>query len=146
MYNSKTQLCRKTALGPSFVDDIHFLSLLNDGNESKYLCFASHERVVGVTKLPLDGNPHKSMGLIAHPKKISNIVASSDGLFLFTAGGKDNTVYMWSINTNVLESQILSAGEGISPFLHLLDDSGLGEKGPAYRELEDYFYYAQLKR
>jgi len=28
---------------------------------------------VGIIKLPLDGNPNKTMGLIAHPEKVVDI-------------------------------------------------------------------------
>ena len=34
-----------------------------------HLVYATAERVVGIVKLPLDGNPHKAMGLIAHPAR-----------------------------------------------------------------------------
>lgn len=34
---------------------------------SKYYAYATSHKVVGLGKFPLDGNPHKAMGLIAHP-------------------------------------------------------------------------------
>ncbi|KAJ3038816.1 Cilia- and flagella-associated protein 251 [Rhizophlyctis rosea] len=33
----------------------------------------------------------------------------------------------------------------MEPFLNLLDPTGAAEKGSIYREMEDYFYYAQLR-
>ena len=139
-------MCRKTVLGPTFTDDIHEIKLIPSFGENSYLAFSSSERVVGVLKLPLDGNPYRSMGLLAHPGSISNIAPTCNGTFLLSAGGTDSTVHMWLLNPAAIESQMKFAGDGLQPFLNILDDSGQGDKGPAYRELEDYFYYAQLKR
>jgi cilia- and flagella-associated protein 251 len=43
----------------------------NVSRPSAYVAYSTTERVVGLMKLPLDGDPGKSMGLIAHPGKIS---------------------------------------------------------------------------
>jgi hypothetical protein len=87
------------------------------------------------------------MGLIAHPQQVSHVVPANTGAHLLTAGGPDGTVYMWTINYSILETQIQSsAAVAENPFLNLLDSTGLGANGPAYSELEDYFYYAQLRR
>ena len=42
--------------------------------------------MIGLIKLPLEGNPNHTMGLIAHPGKISDITATSDGKLLITSG------------------------------------------------------------
>ena len=34
------------------------------------LAYATADRVVGLCLLPLDGNPKRSMGLVAHPNKV----------------------------------------------------------------------------
>ena len=52
---------------------------------------------------------------------------------------------MWTINYTLIDKEIKEKSQGIDPFINMLDNSGLGENGPAYRELEDYFYYAQLR-
>lgn len=163
LYNPTTRACRKTVLGPSYADDIKEISSIPGLSGGDYLAFSSSQRVrrllihvkqnlifeqvVGVVKLPLDGNPYKSMGLIAHPGQVSHVVPTSNGVQLLTAGGPDGTVYMWTINYSILETQIQSSAAAVAnPFLNLLDSTGLGENGPAYTELEDYFYYAQLRR
>ena len=46
---------------------------------SKYVVYSTAEKVVGLMKLPLDGNPSKAMGLIAHPTAISSVSVSRDG-------------------------------------------------------------------
>jgi|TARA_B110000285_G_scaffold229766_1_gene295160 hypothetical protein len=53
--------------------------------------------------MPLDGNPNKTMGLIAHPNEIADFACSADGRYLFTCGGDDLSVKMWSIDVNPIE-------------------------------------------
>lgn len=59
-------------------------------------------QVVGLIKLPLDGNPRKAMGLLAHPMEISCAAVSFDGRYLFTAGGRDCCVNQWVISGDAL--------------------------------------------
>jgi len=61
---------------------------------------------VGLIKLPLEGNPNSTMGLIAHPGEISDISTSSDGKYLMSAGGNDFSVNIWEISTESLERLI----------------------------------------
>ena len=42
-----------------------------------------------------------------------------------------------------LEAQARLGGEGLIPFYGLLDG---GRDGDLFKELEDYFYYAQIRR
>ena len=63
-----------------------------------------------------------------------------------TAGASDAVVQIWAIQAKTLEAQIGLGGEGNIPFLRMLDASGLGVESPFYKEMEDYFYYAQLRR
>ena len=102
--------------------------------------------MVSLIQLPLDGNPHRSIGIIAHPCAISSIIPTSNGTFVLTAGSTDSTVFMWTINYTAIEKEMVDKEQGLEVFINMLDGSGLGENGPAYRELEDYFYYAQLRR
>ncbi len=45
-----------------------------------------------------------------------------------------------------LEALYALGGDSLEPFLNLADESGLGVDGPFYKEMEDYFFYAQLRR
>ena len=54
-------------------------------------------------KLPLDGNPNKTMGLIAHPDNVVDIGVTRDGKYLFTTGGADLAVNMWSIDVSPID-------------------------------------------
>ncbi|KAI9338380.1 WD40-repeat-containing domain protein [Zopfochytrium polystomum] len=147
-HNARTQLCRKTVLGPTFGGGpLTELAVMPDveGDVSRMVAYATKERVVGLTRLPLDGNPHRSTGVIAHPCSISKIVFVHDGSHLLTAGIEDSVVNFWTIHANALDAQIGLGGKDLEPFLSILDESGLGTDGPFYREMEDYFYYAQLR-
>ncbi|KAI8838713.1 WD40-repeat-containing domain protein [Chytriomyces cf. hyalinus JEL632] len=175
LHNANTQLCRKTALGPTFGGNLRALCVVPDASVEasdaaaapidteepihgsntlsaqpvaqtfNYVAYSTFEKVVGLTKLPFDGNPHKFMGLIAHPCRVSNIVPTCDGLYLLTSGMHDAAVHMWSINPAALEAQIALGGKDLEPFLDMLDETGAGESSPFYKEMEDYFYYAQLR-
>ncbi|KAJ3299999.1 Cilia- and flagella-associated protein 251, partial [Blyttiomyces sp. JEL0837] len=146
LHNAATSLCRKTILGPTFGGLINHLIVVPEADGvPRLVAFATKDRVVGLTKIPLDGNPHRHMGLIAHPCTISKIATSFDGSYLLTAGKEDGIIHMWAIHPEALEAQIALGGANLEPFLNMLDDSGKGAEGPFYREMEDYFYYAQLR-
>lgn len=68
-----------------------------EGNKKRYLAYINKDKI-GLHILPLDGNPHNSMALVAHPSGVSNMAHSFDGKYLFTTGGTDTTVHMWHIN------------------------------------------------
>jgi len=110
---------------------------------SEYLVYSTFEKVVGLIKLPLDGNPTKSMALIAHPGEVSNVVSSFDGKYVLTAGGSDRSIHLWSVSTAALDASITLGGSGISPYLTLIEG---GVSGEFFQELLDYFYYAQLRQ
>jgi WD40 repeat protein len=118
-----------------------------------FVAYATAEKVVGLAKMPFDGNPAKTMGLIAHPGEVTAIAIAGDAGLLATAGGADQTVNLWSINTAVVDaaeaaSLVGSGKEGgqsgpsVAPFVSMLEG---GEGGEAHEELIDYFYFAQLR-
>jgi WD40 repeat protein len=69
----------------------------NSEFEDQYLAYQCEEKIVGIIKLPVDGNPDKTMGLIAHPGTIASIACSGDGKRFFTCGGDDQTINIWEI-------------------------------------------------
>lgn len=143
LYNSTTKMCRRTLLGPTYGTPLRRLIALPPCNDrtNRYLAYITLDKV-GLQCLPLDGNPHKTMALIAHPEGVSNLVCSYDGKYLFTAGGEDCSVLMWEINLDALEAAAALGGEGLVPFYGLLEG---GRDGELFAELEDYFYYAQIR-
>ena len=81
----------------------------NQYGPSSYVVYSTAEKVIGIIKLPLDGNPNKAMGLIGHPTSISSIAVSGDGRFVFTAGGTDRCVNIWNVDTGATFTGKLSA-------------------------------------
>lgn len=92
-----------------------------EGNQDKFLIYSTAQKVIGLIKLPLDGNPTKTMGLIAHPDNVVDICATIDGRYLFTTGGADLAINMWEIDVNPIDDAIAMGGEGIEPFINLIE-------------------------
>ncbi|KAL3856807.1 hypothetical protein ACJMK2_011524 [Sinanodonta woodiana] len=144
LYNSTTKMCRKTILGPTYGSPVQRISIVptkDPARDKRYMAYCTKDKV-GLHILPLDGNPHNAMALIAHPGGVAYMVTSYDGKYVFTAGGSDASVHMWEININALEAQAKLGGEDLIPFYGLLDG---GREGELFAELEDYFYYAQIR-
>lgn len=137
---------RKTLLAPTYGGAINKVFVLPERRgsvigPSQYLAYGTFSKVVGLVKLPLDGNPIKSMALIAHPGELSCVVSSFDGKYILTAGGSDRSVKLWAVNTHALEASIQLGGKGIDPYMSLIEG---GRSGEFYQDMLDYFYYAQL--
>ncbi|NXD69860.1 CF251 protein, partial [Eolophus roseicapillus] len=144
LYNTTTKLCRKTLLGPTYGSPLEKIQILPTTNtadpQKRYLAYITKDKV-GLQILPVDGNQHKSSAFICHPDGVSDLATSYDGRYIFTVGGKDCTLLKWEINLNALDAAVPLGGENMTPFYNLLDG---GREGEFFRELEDYFYYAQL--
>jgi WD40 repeat protein len=134
--------CR--SLGPTFGGPLTQLAALKQ-NDSHYLAYATSSKMIGLMKLPLDGNPNKVMGLVAHPGQVTALAVSNDGTRVFTAGGADRTVNAWTVNTQVIDVAEAQAGDTFKPFLGLLPQTDLPDHS-IYDEIVDYFYYLQLIR
>ncbi|XP_074966158.1 cilia- and flagella-associated protein 251 isoform X4 [Phalacrocorax aristotelis] len=145
LYNTTTKMCRKTLLGPTYGSPLEKIQILPTANsldpQKRYLAYITKDKV-GLQILPVDGNPHKSSAFICHPDGVSDLASSYDGRYVFTAGGHDCTVMKWEVNLNALDAAASLGGEDLIPFYNLLDG---GREGEFFRELEDYFYYAQLR-
>lgn len=141
------KVCRKTLLAPTYGGPINRLFVLpkREGTSiapSDFLVYSTFKKVVGLIKLPLDGNPNKAMALISHPGEISCVACSFDGKYLITAGGDDRSVNLWAVNTDALDATIALGGQGIDPYMGLIEG---GKNGEFYQDMLDYFYYAQLR-
>ncbi len=179
LWDTNEQLCRRTALGPVYAREVAKLKLIDYGENDQYLAYATESKVIGLIKLPFDGNPHKTMGLIAHSGKIADICVSKDGKYLFTCGGKvfgyrkgeeeskresskkegskklktsmveealtaiqdDYSVGMWNVDVTPIDQGVQMGGEGVEPFLSLVEGR---TEGQTYKDIIDYFYYAQI--
>ncbi|OBS79111.1 hypothetical protein A6R68_18519 [Neotoma lepida] len=145
LFNSTTKMCRKTLLGPAYGSPIEYTQVLPVKNtfelQKRHLVFINKDKV-GLQILPVDGNPHKTCAIVCHPDGVSGMTLSYDGRYAFTAGGQDCSVVQWEINLSALEAAVSLGGEDLTPFYGLV--SG-GREGKFYRELEDYFYYSQIR-
>ena len=148
-WNADNKHCRRTSVGPTFGGPLNRLLNLHARDPatgevvpSEYLAYGTHEKVVGLVKMPLDGNPNKAMGLIAHPGAVTAIAATHDARFLVTAGGADLTVNLWAIDADAIDAAEAAGGGGVEPYTALLEG---GAGGELHEELIDYFYYAQLR-
>jgi WD40 repeat protein len=130
IWNVNSSSSRRTCLGPTYGGEIVKMKLLNlENNSDKFIIYSTKEKVIGLIKMPFDGNPNKTMGLIAHPKKIVDLAVSADGKYLFTCGGDDLAINMWSIDVTPIDQAIALGGEGIEPFVNLIEG---GREGKAF--------------
>lgn len=61
-----------TFLGPRYeypVNKMRFITKFYDEDELNYLLYAT-KNVIGLQKLPLDGNPYKHVAILGHPVKV----------------------------------------------------------------------------
>lgn len=151
LWNAETRACRQTVLSPTYGGPISHMAVLRNVNEDHYsvndsrpqfLVYRTTEKVIGVIMLPLDGNPHKTMGIIAHPGTVEELAAGNDGRHMLTAGGDDQTVILWEIDTIAMEQLAAAGGEGLTPFLNMLEG---GAEGKLYQDMCDFFAYAQIR-
>uniref|UniRef100_A0A8I3PRY5 Cilia- and flagella-associated protein 251 n=1 Tax=Canis lupus familiaris TaxID=9615 RepID=A0A8I3PRY5_CANLF len=145
LFNSITKMCRKTLLGPVFGSPIEQIQILPVKTtlelQKRYMVFINRDKV-GLQILPVDGNPHKTSAIVCHPSGVAGMALSYDGCYAFTAGGQDRSVVQWEVNVSALEAAVSLGGEDLTPFYGLVAG---GREGKFYRELEDYFYYSQLR-
>ncbi|GIL72955.1 hypothetical protein Vretimale_4604 [Volvox reticuliferus] len=141
VFNPDRPAVEATFLGPTFGGPIAQLVMFKSpASDSAFLAYRTAERVVGLIAWPLDGDPARTMGLIAHPGEVRAITISYDGRKLLTVGA-DGTLASWDINTTPLErfaASAASAGDE-ARWSEVLADPEL------LREMRDYFVYAQIK-
>ena len=101
---------------------------------------------MGLIRLPLDGQPNKWMGLIAHVGKINAMVCDSFSKRLLTAGQNDLNVNVWKINLNKLEKNPIFNQDNKEPLKMYPQMLEGGEKGAFYNDLKNFFYYSQIRR
>ncbi|KAH0786217.1 wd repeat-containing protein 66-like protein [Histomonas meleagridis] len=141
LWNGATMICSSTTLAPSFGGDlIHMIFV--DNSKQKSIIYSTDSCILGIVLYPLTGNPNESMGLIAHPLNIENILMSRDQSRVLVYSGVDNYIGIFTSNPENLEAAALLAARDGDPFIQMLEG---GEDGPLYQEIVDYFYSSQLR-
>ncbi|GAU90792.1 hypothetical protein RvY_03161-2 [Ramazzottius varieornatus] len=143
LWNVTTKLCRKTVNGPLQGSPVMGMTALplREGNSSRYLLWRNAD-CVGLMALPLDGNPYRYCSRRVHPLGITCMKPSPSGRFVFTAGGPEAIVNMWSLHPEILDASLEASKDSLIPFFDLLEG---GMDGELYKRLEQYFVYLQLK-
>ncbi|KAG6448660.1 cilia- and flagella-associated protein 251 isoform X2 [Manduca sexta] len=141
--NYSTTMTLSTVLGPRFEHPVRKMQLVTreeDGCELQYLVFAT-KNVIGLQKLPLDGNPWKHIGLLAHPAQVTEMSFRGDNGVMFTIGAKDSCVFQWAANYRSVESTTKQGGPDLDPYYCLIEN---GRPGWLFQEIRDLFYYVQI--
>nr|CAH8857556.1 unnamed protein product [Trichobilharzia regenti] len=145
LYNTATLMCRKTVSSyPQGITYTKVIPLISKSNASNYFMVCISKERLGLTMLPLDGDPLKSTNIIAHPsdgRGIGNSLALAidrNGEYAFTAGGPDTCVHMWRLKPSVLEEIVAKAGCMKERFYAFLSRDFLDE-------MKDYFYYSMIR-
>ena len=68
-------------------------------SDKSYMAFRAADRVVGLMSWPLDGDPAKSVGVIAHPGPVLTAALTHDGRKLLSAGVQDGVVNVWQVGS-----------------------------------------------
>lgn len=103
----------------------------------------SNKNIIGLHHLPIDGNPKKYLAMVGHPRKILQMKVSHCNRYLFTIGRDDPSVYIWKIQMPALIRQYISGGSSLKPYCNLIPD---GVSGQLFQEMQDLFFYMQIKR
>ncbi|KAJ8722981.1 hypothetical protein PYW07_004161 [Mythimna separata] len=141
--NYSTAMTLATVLGPRYEYPVCKMQLITDkqgADKNKYLVFACKE-VVGLQKMPLDGNPWKHCGMLAHPTKVLNMCFRDDLGILFTIGSKDTVLSQWEVQYKSVETTAQQGGIELDPYYCLVED---GRPGWLFQEIRDLFYYIQI--
>lgn len=141
--DSKTHVCKSTTLGPTADTPIQFMKVLplDEPNSRNAKVIYGTKKHIGLKILPSTGNPFDGIGMVAHPEKIICVSISHDNKYVFTAGKDDRCVLMWEANVDSVEVSSQMGGSGLDPFASLIEG---GLNSFLFKEIEDFFYYAQI--
>ncbi|XP_021207568.2 cilia- and flagella-associated protein 251 isoform X1 [Bombyx mori] len=141
--NYATTMTLSTILGPRYEHPVRRMLLTareEDNGKQQYLIFAT-KNVVGIQKMPIDGNPWKHAGLLGHPLEVTEMCFREDCGILFTIGDKDGCMSQWAINYRSVDTTTKQGGGDLDPYYCLIEN---GRPGWLFQEIRDLFYYIQI--
>eukprot|EP00703_Trepomonas_sp_PC1_P002290 JAP94316.1 Putative flagellar associated protein [Trepomonas sp. PC1] len=121
-------------------------------HKCQYIAFSTPEKVIGVMRTPLDGAPHRYVGIIASAGQILQIDVAfclqneSDGTtYLISSGCEDCCSFLWEIDYSALDltidTQVQQDFSNLDPFLSQIQG---GSSGDYYALIQQYFSYSQI--
>lgn len=101
---------------------------------------------LGVMDTPLDGNPHKYMAVLTHPRPICEISIVPNKQQIFTIGHLDNCGIQWESSLRSVEACVIMGGSGLAPFYHNLRRNWGGACQDVVKDIDLIFFFMNLKR
>ncbi|CAH0718741.1 unnamed protein product, partial [Brenthis ino] len=141
--NYATTMTLSTVLGPRYETPVWKMQLIKSTKDDvsiEYLLYST-KNVIGLQKMPLDGNPWKHVALLGHPIEVIDMCFREDSGTLFTIGAKDNCIYQWAANYRSVETTTKQGGGDLDPYYCLIEN---GRPGWLFHEIRDLFYYIQI--
>ncbi|XP_035436887.2 cilia- and flagella-associated protein 251 isoform X2 [Spodoptera frugiperda] len=141
--NYATTMTLATVLGPRYDHPVNRMQLISNtqGDETnQYLLFGCRE-IMGMQKMPLDGNPWKHVAMLGHPVKLLDMCFREDLEILFTIGARDTVFTQWIAHFKSVETTTTRGGPNLDPYYCLVES---GRPGWLFQEIRDLFYYIQI--
>lgn len=141
-------------LAPAYGGFLARIQPFGDDTVGWRLAYATADAVAGVATYPLDGDPDRAVGLIAHPGAINAeaTCVGHDGRAMFTVGGGDRSdagrvINCWTVDPEAylpggVEDAAALAAPARERFARLVEGGAEGETMTDARRL---FVYAQLR-
>lgn len=141
-------------LAPAYGGFLARIQPFGDDTVGWRLAYATADAVAGVATYPLDGDPDRAVGLIAHPGVINAeaTCVGHDGRTMFTVGGGDRSdagrvINCWTVDPEAylpggVEDAAALAAPARERFARLVEGGAEGETMTDARRL---FVYAQLR-
>lgn len=141
-------------LAPAYGGFLARIQPFGDDTVGWRLAYATADAVAGVATYPLDGDPDRAVGLIAHPGAINAeaTCVGHDGRTMFTVGGGDRSdagrvINCWTVDPEAylpggVEDAAALAAPARERFARLVEGGAEGETMTDARRL---FVYAQLR-
>ena len=142
----------RTVLGPTFGGPVTRIVPFNVGGGAcaPHAAYATARKVCGVAAMPLDGDPARAMGVVAHPAEVGAVCVARDDVAVFTVGSHASTnegsagrvINVWNVGKEAVDAQRVGSTAAERVAEQLLEG---GAEGEFYGEVKDYFLYSQLR-
>lgn len=140
----------RTCAGPVFGRSVTIKHLLEFpglvGNRNKKFLLYTVRNKLGIIDTPLDGNPHRYMGVLAHPEDILDIAIAPAPQLVFTLGTRDNAAFEWEADLRSVEAMVIMGGTGHQPYYYNLRRIWGNRCQDIIEDISLIFFYLNMKR